>query len=103
MRLHSPTKTSAGTTHDASVPSQLLSPVPVKRTFAASSSRTSSGSSTRVVTKRCVPCPARRSSSSLSFGRKASSPLAASVPRIACFESVRSLTLPAFTSLMKSL
>src|SRR5437870_5821069 len=102
-KLQRPKKMTPGTTHDASSVSQVFSAVPVNRTFAASSSWTSWGSSTRVVTKRWSPLPASRSSATFSFGKNVSSPFAASVPSMACLDSVRSLTLPALRSLMKSL
>ena len=54
-RAQTPTNTTAGSTQERSVESQVFSTRPVNLTFAPSSSATSPGSSMRAVTKRWVP------------------------------------------------
>ena len=54
---HSPKKIRAGTTQDSRSENHVFSTRPEKRTFAASSSGTSPGSSTRAVMNRCIPWP----------------------------------------------
>ena len=102
-KTQTPTNTRAGRIHESSVDSQVFSTRPVNFTFAASSSATRPGSSTRAVTNGCGPAPARFSSSSFSLGSRPSSPSAGSVPVIVCLSRTRLLTLPFLASALNSL
>src|SRR5580704_13976939 len=101
--IQSPKKITAGRIHDSNVASHVFVTCPVKRTWAASSSGTSPGSSTRVVTKLGALLPDRLISSIFSFARMPSRPLGASVPSIVSLYSASSLTLPALRRALNSL
>ena len=101
--IQSPTKTTAGRIHDSSVASHVLAACPVNRTWAASSSPTSPGSSTRVVTKSGALFPDFLISSIFSFERMPSSPAGDSVPWIVSGYSASSLTFPARSRALNSL
>jgi hypothetical protein len=80
--IQSPTKITAGRIHDSSVAIHVFVTCPVNPTWAASSSGTSPGSSTRVVTKPGTLFPDRVISSIFSFERTPSRPVGENVPSI---------------------
>jgi hypothetical protein len=101
--IQSPTKITEGRIHDSNVDSHVFATCPVNRMCAASSSGTSPGSSTRVVTKPGAPFPDFLISSTFAFARMPSSPVGDSVPSIVSLNSPSSLTFPALRSALNSL
>ena len=101
--IQSPKKITAGRIPASSVDPRGVAMSPVNRMCAASSSGTSPGSSTRVVTKSCTPVPARLIGSIRSFASTPSRPVSVSIPAIVSVDSTRSLTVPALIKALNSL